>query len=267
MRKIQFHHLSRIIEVWRCFRLSQNPFSILHHYLSPENLEYPFELTLKNGAQIEVKNFHDLVTIWVVNFRQEYMIPRHAETILDVGGNIGIFSLYAQLKNPKSKIVTVEPFPETFFRLRSNIAANNLEGSIDCWNLGVASCSGVRTMSDSGPSQSRGILPVDSEPDSAEHVQVSVVSFEELIQKACKHFNSDSIDFVKVDIEGGEHEALKASSPHSLLPIRHLGMEYHPNQSKCELFEHLQSAGLQLVHDRVFGSDVGVAHFCRVEIT
>jgi FkbM family methyltransferase len=265
MRQLRLNDLKHLPEVWRCFRRSRQPWSVLRRYLSPRHSGYPFELLLRNGTRIPVENFHDLVTAWVVNFREEYRVPRGVETVLDVGGNVGFFSLYAALQHPEARLIAVEPFPSTFARLAANVARNGLAGRVQCWNVGIAGRPGVRVMSTAGPSQSRGLLPADSACDGEGYVQTSVVTFEQLIRDACDWFHSETIDFVKVDIEGGEHEALRAAPPSAFLPIRLLGMEYHPNQPRQLLFDHLQSAGLLLVHDRAFGPDVGVAHFRRAE--
>jgi FkbM family methyltransferase len=238
---------------------------VLHRYLSPHHSGYPFDIHLRNGIQITAENFHDLVTAWVVNFRKEYKMSSCAETVVDIGANVGFFSLYAAFRNHDARIIAVEPFPTTFAQLHSNVARNRVACRVDCWNVGIAECPGIRVMSGAVPSQYRGILPAASPCDGEGHAKVHVVTFEELIQNACSHFQSETIDFVKVDIEGGEHEALKASSPRSFFPIKELGMEYHPNQPKRQLFNHLQSAGLLLSHDRVIGPDVGVAHFRRAE--
>jgi hypothetical protein len=98
-----------------------------------------------------------------------------------------------------------------------------------------------------------------------EGIEVDTVSFEEILRRACVEFRAESIDFVKMDIEGAEHEAVLAAPLSALTVIRHLGMEYHPNQPKEKLFRHLSAAGLSLQHDRILGPDVGVAHFCRLD--
>ncbi len=87
------------------------------------------------------------------------------------------------------------------------------------------------------------------------------MTLEEVLERACEAFGTKTIDFVKIDIEGAEHETILATSPAALKRIRFLGMEYHPNRPKANLFDHLISAGFCLQHDRVIGTDVGVCHF------
>jgi FkbM family methyltransferase len=224
---------------------------------------YPFDLVLKNKIQVTIEDYGDLVTAWVVWFRGEYRVPPGAETMLDLGANIGLFSLYSALRNPGARIIAVEPFPVTFARLETNIARNGMANRVDCRNIGVAQRPGVRAMSVEGPSQCRGLLPPDSAATANGCSWVNVMTFEDLVRDACEHLQTDRLDLVKIDIEGGEHEALLAAPPESFLPIQELGMEYHPNHPKRPLFDHLRSAGLRLIHDKVSGPGCGVAHLRR----
>jgi FkbM family methyltransferase len=262
MRRLRLSHLKRWSEVTACFTTSSRPWSVLGRYLKIGQNGYPFDLLLKNKVRVTIEDYHDLVTAWVVWFRGEYRVPPGAETVLDVGGNIGLFSLYAALRNPGARIVAVEPFPVTFARLESNIARNGLANRVDCWNVGVADSPGVRAMPVEGPSQSRGLLPADSATVNG-CSWVNVKTFGDLVRDACEHLRSDRLDLVKIDIEGAEHEAVLSAPPESFLPIQELGMEYHPSHPKRPLFDHLRSGGLRLVHDSVFGPDCGVAHFRR----
>ena len=261
MRKLQLRHMGRWLEVCRCFQRCKHPWVVVRRYLSGSESCYPFMLCLSSGLQIRLDCFHDLITAWIVFLREEYIVQPEATAILDIGANIGFFSLYAALGMPSRRIIAAEPFPSTYSRLSANVSENNLENRVCCWPLGIAAQSGTRWMSYNGPSQSRGIAPVGITPDDG--VRVSVVSFDDLLRKACEQLQTDMIDFVKVDIEGGEHESLLAAPPHTLRRIQRLGLEYHPNCPKRPLFNHLLSTGFYLERDCIFGTDHGVAHFCQ----
>lgn len=53
----------------------------------------------------------------------EYSLPAvlHPETILDIGANIGIASIFFALRYPSAKIYAFEPIPENFELLKRNI--------------------------------------------------------------------------------------------------------------------------------------------------
>jgi FkbM family methyltransferase len=234
---------------------------VVRRYLSGREQGYPFSLRLVNGVQLELRDFHDLVTAWVIFFRNEYHVPEGATAVLDIGANIGCFSLLAAGACPTAQVIAVEPFPRSFSRLTGNIEANGFASRVSCWPVGIAAESGQRLMADSGPSQCLGMLPRGA--GTGQGIAISVVSLEQLLSDACRQLQREDLDFVKIDVEGGEHESILAASPACLQRMRRLGMEYHPTHPKGRLFEHLASAGFLLEHDRVLGPDVGVAHFRR----
>lgn len=257
-----FRSIDRVPEFFRCLRRCRRPGGFLRRYLAGGERGYPYVLELRDGVRVELENFHDLVTAWVVFVREEYHVEAGTGTFLDLGANIGCFSLFAAARCPSARIVAIEPFPSTYDRLSSNLSRNLLADRATCWPIGVAAGSGIRRMVDEGEaSQSRGILP--AEAATAAGIEVEVLSLSELLSRACDQLQSATIDFVKIDIEGGEHEALLSCSPEGLRPIRRLGMEYHPNRPKRPLFDHLAAAGFRVESDRRFGPDVGVAHFVR----
>jgi FkbM family methyltransferase len=55
--------------------------------------------------------------------------------ILDIGANVGSFSLWANLRWPQSTIHAYEPHPETFSLLTSNVEALN---NVTCYNAAVS---------------------------------------------------------------------------------------------------------------------------------
>jgi FkbM family methyltransferase len=262
MRRPLALRLGQALELWRCLRHARRPLAVLRRYLALGGVDYPFDLRLRSGLAIAAEDRHDVATAWVVFFRREYRVPRGARAVLDVGANLGAFSLWAARRAPAARIVAVEPFPATFARLAASVHRNGLADRVVCRELGVAATAGTRAMSGAAPSPARSLAPLDGhEPPAA--ARVAVVSFAELVADACARLGAEYLDYVKVDVEGAEHEALLAAAPAALAPVRALGLEYHGRGDKRQLFAHLEAAGLRLVHDRVFGRDVGVAHFLR----
>jgi FkbM family methyltransferase len=69
---------------------------------------------------------------------------KEKEIIIDAGANIGIFSLYALIKNREARIYSIEADPSTFQILKKNIDSNFLENQIKCFNYAL--CSKNRTI-------------------------------------------------------------------------------------------------------------------------
>tara|TARA_B100000427_G_scaffold48047_2_gene36027 strand:- start:8091 stop:8852 length:762 start_codon:yes stop_codon:yes gene_type:complete len=64
-----------------------------------------------------------------------YLSP--GETVIDIGANIGVFSLYAALI-PNVHVVAFEPSANSFSTLNTNIRLNGLDGSIEAYCLGAS---------------------------------------------------------------------------------------------------------------------------------
>ena len=59
-------------------------------------------------------------------------------TIIDVGGNIGIFSLYFAKKLPTAKIISIEPIADNYRALSANIASSQYRDRITPINYGLS---------------------------------------------------------------------------------------------------------------------------------
>src|SRR5207245_2905245 len=130
-------HLKRLPELGRCLRRARRPLSWVRRYLQIGRDDYPARLELRNGLAIDLNEFVDLITAWVVFFRDEYRVPSDVRTVLDLGANIGCFSLKTVREIPAARVIAVEPFPATHERLTANIARNGCEDRIRAWKLGV----------------------------------------------------------------------------------------------------------------------------------
>ena len=67
---------------------------------------------------------------WEVFKRKTYLRPRFElrpdDTVIDIGGNIGIFLLWAAPQVPKGRLISVEPNPAALECLMLNISRNGL---------------------------------------------------------------------------------------------------------------------------------------------
>jgi hypothetical protein len=100
-------------------------------------------------------------------------------------------------------------------------------------------------------------------PGARDGVGVDAISLADLMAQVRSSLQVSRIDFVKLDVEGAEHEVLPAIDAGALDGVVELQMEYHPRRPKAPLFEALQRAGLPCVRDFQEAADYGVAHFKR----
>ena len=77
----------------------------------------------------------------------------------------------------------------------------------------------------------------------------------------------DTVDLLKMDIEGSEHEVLLTTKGEVLRRIRRLDVEYHPSRvgTKRALMDFLSDSGFRLVSDTGPNDAFGVACLDRID--
>lgn len=245
--------IGRFIELWRCLRFSGAPVREIFAFLQVKRLAYPYMLKLRNGIQVELKDWNDLTTAWVVFYGNEYELRKDDRVVVDLGANFGAFSLLAANRLPEVKLYAVEPFPSNFIRLEETVATNSLQGQIDALQAAAVGTSGPVRMDDSAeiPSHSRKV-------GSTSGVEVKGFTLAEIFE----YFGLEIIDFLKVDIEGAEYSLFEETPVEVLRKIKRIGMEYHVNGSRELLFSRLAEAGFEIGRFPKKGSS-GVVEFVR----
>ncbi len=154
--------------------------------------------------------------------------------IFDVGANAGELSLlFSHFTGKKGFVHSFEPTPSTYERLsyiskaarNQNIITNNIalstkEGNISIYDYGVE-YSGLNTQA-KRPLKKHGF---DIEPK--QHIEVPCTT----LDKYCTQNNIEHIDFLKIDVEGGELNVLKGAT--KLLKAKKI---------KCIVFEFGQTS-------------------------
>ncbi|HUD64257.1 MAG TPA: FkbM family methyltransferase [Candidatus Sulfotelmatobacter sp.] len=170
-------------------------------YLGLSLLEYPLVLRLRRGEQIHLDELTDLKAFWQIFLRTVYRVRATDEVILDLGANVGVFTLYAARNAPRAQVFAFEPFPSTFRRLVATVRDHHLDPRVTCPNYAAAGASGVRLMPDGQlPSQRRALAAA------------SVTSGTEVMGKTIESMLEENhlphVDLLKMDIEGSEYEVL-----------------------------------------------------------
>lgn len=128
----------------------------------------------------------------------------------DIGSNFGYYSVQVgqRLKKAKGKIYAFEPVPDIYEWLKMNVSLNNLSDRIECFNLAISNENGQRdinvsTSFNTGMS-SLVYSPVYNDRKQVETINVPIKTFDSFV----KEYEIENIDIIKIDIEGGELEAL-----------------------------------------------------------
>jgi FkbM family methyltransferase len=139
---------------------------------------------------------------------------------LDIGAKEGMFSILMAKMFPEARVVSFEPVPRTFFQMIRNIGLNGVT-NIEALCLGVGKDeAGVMNVH---KEFSGGSSLVDTfDPVNHDKVYVALMPLDEVVKKY------GPIKLLKMDIEGGEHEALSEFQRWN--DIESMVAEFHINQ-------------------------------------
>lgn len=142
--------------------------------------------------------------------------------IIDLGGNIGLTSAYLASKFPKAKIVTVEPEASNFETLKVNVAPYS---NIIPVNKGVFHKECYLKIINEEADNNCFNLEESEEPTS-----IHAISIPSLMQQ----YGMETIDILKMDIEGGERYLFNEQAHEWLSKVKILMIELHDrNYSGC----------------------------------
>lgn len=153
----------------------------------------------------------------------EYAVPRHYLpsgdlTIVDIGANVGLFTLYMKALRPGSDIHCFEPAPQTHQLLRKNLEQQR---RVHVYPFALSDHEGTAALHLHPLNSGENSLKQDNVP-SAQSVTVDVKDAAAAFQQAGLTY----IDILKIDTEGSEIEILKSLK--RFLPyVGVLMAEYH----------------------------------------
>lgn len=129
-----------------------------------------------------------------------------ANVIFDLGANVGLYSLLAAAYNPRATVHAFEPTPELVDRLRVNLALSRLSNVVvNPQAVGATNGRIYLHYSSGSDGSNEGMNYVSSSPtDTA--VEVTT------LDAYCAAHGIEHIDLMKIDIEGGEFDALEGAA-------------------------------------------------------
>ena len=119
------------------------------------------------------------------------------KTIVDLGANIGISTLYLNALYPAAQIVSVEPFPGNIEMLREMIALNGLLESVTVIPQAVGVQDGTAVLNISPDPTANSLVPRNRGDKSLEVAQIAMATL-------MRQMQWPRIDVLKIDIEGYE---------------------------------------------------------------
>ncbi len=201
----------------RTLQLFANWPEYLLNYLSRS--KRPAEYRLRNGTRLIDSVGTMAGTVAVVYLRREYGMPHDARVIVDIGANMGCFSVFAAGLCQDATVLSYEPEDGNYEILSKNISVNNLQDRVHAYKYAVAGDGGAKELI-------LGESPLNSlviNSQSPRRQQVSCITLSDII----KSHNLQQIDFLKINCEGAEYEIIERCSESDIVKLRKIRLEYH----------------------------------------
>lgn len=205
-------------------------------------IEYPsniidYSVSLK-GKDISIKiPSYEVFRIEEIFGENEYLVPGmeniESPVIVDVGANVGVFSLYVKLMNPSAELYCYEPAPNALSLLHQNL--NNHEDVVvhECGLSNVHGTAQIQLNARNTGQSSliKGANNLLGEVEIELREGVSIFSDNQI----------EDIDILKIDTEGSEVAILQSLSEGGKLgKIKFIVLEYHSEFDRREIDQLLK---------------------------
>lgn len=193
--------------------------------------ERPTTLTLRPFAG-DLFVLYEVLAFNAYYIASSLLAPDRTWTIIDCGSNVGITSLFFAARYPLARIFSVEPHPENFALLEANVAQVPRITPIQACVTGTPHQEWVRFTTDR-PAWGNSIAT------GGRGVLVPAITIDNL----CSENGIDSIDLLKLDIEGAEEQVLQ-NAPF-LARTQNIIIELHGNYGFERFRRDIGPYGLQ----------------------
>ena len=165
-------------------------------------------------------------------------------TILDIGANIGLFSLFMISRFPAANIYAYEPMPPNFEYLTENVERNSATG-ITLENKAVDKVIGKQTLHYhlKRPYPTAASLVLSE--GATKSIEVECVTLADIIENR----GLEKLDLLKLDCEGSEFGIIYDTPAFYFDRIMKIALEYHENEglrsNGVALEKYVRSLGYQ----------------------
>lgn len=128
------------------------------------------------------------------------------DIVLDCGANVGVFTRLA-LNDGAAKVIAIEPMPENIESLRRTFAKEIEEGRVVVYGKGVWDKDDFLEMLIDPTNSAADSFVIHQKGSKAFEVKLPLTTIDKLVAE----LNLPKVDFIKMDIEGAEVNALKGA--------------------------------------------------------
>lgn len=181
---------------WECTRLRRRPVVLRFD----EDLDLIVEPCDGVGRLISYFGMQDPVEFQVID-----CLLRPDDCVLDVGANVGSYALFCAKRVASGHVWAIEADPSTFRKLRANIILNGFDDRVTCLQAAASDQAGAVYLDQNSDSAKRQALSTPPLSASAVGVRSLCIDDSDDLMRA-------EINFLKMDIEGHEPNALRGMS-------------------------------------------------------
>ncbi|HPS52281.1 MAG TPA: FkbM family methyltransferase [Phycisphaerae bacterium] len=166
------------LKISKYFRIRKKNFSLRFYPTAQSLVLWVDALQKKNHYQSDE------------TFFEMYLRPE--DTVIDVGANVGLYTLLAaSVVGPKGHVYSIEPHPTIFSYLTENIKLNHFT-NIQPFNVAIGEKNGNTCFTDKKHDD------INAVSDSETGIHVKLCTLDDIIQ------TGDTVNLLKIDVEGYE---------------------------------------------------------------
>jgi FkbM family methyltransferase len=182
--------------------------------------------------------------------------------VVDVGANVGVFSLWAARRLGAARVVAIEPSPRMARALLANLERNDVE-QVTLLEVALGGERREAVLYRRGAEVMDTLFQRDNYGSHFESAGiVKIVTLEDVFTM----LEIDWCDLLKLDCEGAEYEILFGVSDDLLARVRHIAAEYHVGLNEHEpasLQRFLEGRGFAVTCFDPLDEESGYLHASR----
>ena len=185
--------------------------------------------------------------------------PAPEHTVLDVGANVGLFTLWLSARAPGIRVHCFEPAADTRERLMQNVIANCPADAVAVHPFAIFNDSTSKELKEGRSTGECSFYVSHNVREDAALEKVDCITLATALQFA----DADRIDLLKIDAEGAELEILASVGQSTMDRIERISLEYHEAirpGSLAKILGVLEARGFTtfVETDARYGEDFGI---------
>jgi len=242
--------LDDLAKIRLLFNKAKDPLPVIYDRLGM--MDRPYSVRMKDGLVLELRpKVGDRFAFYEILLRGDYTNGGQrispGDTVIDVGANVGCFSVLAsRMVGPTGRVIAIEPEEACFRQLRKNIELNGAANVIPL-RTAIGAAEGTATLHITSTALFSSIYATTNIGSADDKLQeVPITTLDLLMQShGVQHCH-----YLKLDCEGAEHDIVRTLTPEVAARIDQITMEVHriPGQDAAQLHGRLANLGFKILN-------------------